>query len=73
VINLLESELAHPVYVCEHEPVRVVGRLVRGRFITGSVPKPEELSIELGEFSRSGGIESSVQQLGVFSHEASSG
>jgi hypothetical protein len=73
VIDLLESELAHPVGVHEHEPILLVSCPVRGRFVTGSVPQPEQLPVKLGEFSRFGGVENGVQQLGVLSHEPSSG
>jgi len=68
VIDLLESELAHPVGIHEHEPIRLVRCTVRGRFVTGSVPQPEQMPVELGEFSRSGGVENGMQQLGVLSH-----
>jgi len=64
VIDLLESKLAYAVGVHEHEPIRLVRCLARGRFVTGSVPQPEQLPVELGELSRSGGVENGVQQLG---------
>lgn len=41
VIDLLESELAHPGGVDQDEPISLVGCPVRGRFVTGSVLQPE--------------------------------
>lgn len=64
VLDLLEGELPRSCGVHEHEPIRIVGRPVRGRLVTGSVLEPEQQPVELGELSRSRGVENGVQQLG---------
>ena len=70
MIDLLEGELSHAGRIQEHEPVRVVVRPVRRWFITGSVSQTEQLPVELGELSRSCGVENGVQQLGVLGHDS---